>query len=56
MRAPFTVGQVVQLKSGGPTLTVTVEENAQGYVEVKWFTATGELRSATLHWEVLREY
>lgn len=56
MRAPFKVGQVLQLKSGGPTLTVSVEEDAQGIVEVKWFTATGELRSAMLHYDVLKEY
>jgi uncharacterized protein YodC (DUF2158 family) len=56
VRAPYKVGQVVQLLSGGPTMTVTVEENGEGFVELKWFTATGELRSAMLHADVLRPY
>lgn len=52
--APFNVGDVVQLKSGGPPMTVAeVSTNLTGYCEIKcqWFL--GKMETATFAPDVL---
>lgn len=43
--APFAAGDVVRLKSGGPTMTVASCRN--GIVEACWFDEAGALHKAT---------
>lgn len=33
----FKVGDIVQLKSGGPKMTVTDDESVGGFVRCSWF-------------------
>lgn len=37
MADTFKVGETVQLKSGGPPMTVTVAGSAKSHVTCKWF-------------------
>ncbi|TGV05219.1 DUF2158 domain-containing protein [Alcaligenaceae bacterium 429] len=42
----WNIGDVVQLRSGGPRMTVTQLGLTHGRVECSWFVADTELRSA----------
>jgi len=46
--ARFEVGDVVQLRSGGPTMTVQEVMEIGGHVRCQWFVE-GELRSGIFH-------
>ena len=37
----FKIGDVVRLKSGGPLMTITAEEDEKGFVHATWFDASG---------------
>lgn len=45
----WQIGDVVQLKSGGPHMTVTQLGLTHGRVECSWFVEETELRSAFIH-------
>lgn len=45
----WSIGDVVQLRSGGPRMTVTQLGLTHGRVECSWFVADTELRSAFIH-------
>ncbi|MGG4603728.1 YodC family protein [Paenalcaligenes sp. Me131] len=45
----WNIGDVVQLRSGGPRMTVTQLGLTHGRVECSWFVADTELRSAFIH-------
>jgi len=49
----FNVGDVVQLKSGGISMTVADSSNVG--VQCSWFTANGALKSVRFDPEMLRE-
>ena len=44
----INVGDVVQLKSGGPLMTVTRVIKASATVETTWFTTTHEAREGSV--------
>ncbi|MDW9891142.1 DUF2158 domain-containing protein [Sinorhizobium meliloti WSM1022] len=43
----FKVGTVVQLKSGGPLMTVTDPRNEYGTVDTVWFNQEGNVYTPT---------
>lgn len=45
MAKPFEVGDVVQLMSGGPVMTIIRIDPAQGTVVVRWFKQSLEVFS-----------
>jgi len=56
----FKRGQIVQLKSGGPQMTVTQVHDDPGpfagYVECSWFGGRSKHESGRFHIETLRDY
>ncbi len=46
------VGDVVQLNSGGPQMTVRVEDGV-GFTDCSWFTPDGEIREHQFHTQML---
>jgi len=53
MKNKFKVGDVVRLKSGGPSMTVKDAESSPGTVECVWF-AGGIIQSAYFVPDVLK--
>ena len=49
----FSVGSVVQLKSGG--VTMTVSNSIDAIVECTWFTPKGDLKSASFAPTMLKQ-
>lgn len=49
------VGDVVQLKSGGPQMTVS-ETNDSEMLECTWFDSSNELKTAFFKSDVVEEY
>jgi uncharacterized protein YodC (DUF2158 family) len=49
----YNVGDIVQLKSGGPKMTISTDADANGYYYAKWFAGskleTGKFRAETLN-------
>ena len=52
----FKIGDVVQLKSGGPTMTVANVSGDSGTVVCHWFDDHGQLKKATLVSESVKAY
>ena len=55
MAATFKKGEIVQLKSGGPAMTVDDPKTYGGDVVVKWF-AGSKMESAQVDPETLQPY
>ncbi|WP_374527784.1 YodC family protein [Acinetobacter sp.] len=51
----YKIGDVVQLKSGGPTMTVS-ETNDAGMVLCTWFDAHSELQEQAFNQELIKPY
>ncbi|MBD8008758.1 YodC family protein [Acinetobacter pecorum] len=51
----FNVGEVVQLKSGGPLMTVS-ETNDAGVVECTWFNSENNIQKQAFNQEMLKIY
>lgn len=51
-RNAFRTGQLVELKSGGPVMTVQ-EFRSDDWVQVNWFIG-GALQSDAFHWAMLK--
>jgi uncharacterized protein YodC (DUF2158 family) len=55
MAQALKIGDVVQLSSGGPKMTVaTLQSDGAGTVRCVWFSPDGKLDSAALPVDVLR--
>jgi len=57
MSTQFSAGDIVQLKSGGPVMTVnsTRDQNGGQVVFVSWFTDTGKLEHAQFKAEAVKK-
>lgn len=51
----FKIGDVVQLKSGGPTMTVS-ETNDAGMAVCTWFDSEHELKEHAFNQEILEAH
>lgn len=51
----FKIGDVVQLKSGGPTMTVS-ETNDVGMALCTWFDANNEIQEKAFNQELLKAH
>lgn len=51
----FQIGDVVKLKSGGPSMTVTQLGLTHSRVECAWFDPEGNFKTAFIHSKALQE-
>lgn len=55
MATTWKAGDVVQLGSRGPAMTVTFVDDERGLVHCTWMTTTGEVRWSAFVAETLRQ-
>lgn len=53
MAATFKIGDVVQLKSSGPKMTVSGAKLSDGDIPCTWFDATGNQKFSAFHPDML---
>lgn len=51
----FVVGDLVKLKSGGPTMTVNNANELRGYYECKWFEKNDVLKKENFKEDALEK-